>query len=277
MLRLDAHAGPPQVPDSRSAAGGESQGRLSTRGERALVCAAVHGGEADRARLLDAYMPLIARVAQRYRHAAGIDREELLQEGVVGVLRALDRYDPRAGTPFWAYASWWVRQAMQQLVSELACPVVLSDRAARQLARVREAERRFEQARGRAPRPRDIAEGSGLPRGQVERLIAAGNRPRGLEERAEGADGPGATALDVLADPRSQDAYDRVRQRLTAAQLPALLRCLTPRERAVIRHRFGLSGHELTLREIARGLGVSAERVRQIEAEALGKLRVAAT
>lgn len=79
-------------------------------------------------------MPLIGNVARGYRGASGVGRAELMQQGVVGLLWALERYDPELETPFWADASWWVRQAMQQLVSGLSRPVVVPDRAARQLA-----------------------------------------------------------------------------------------------------------------------------------------------
>ena len=84
-------------------------------------------------------MPLVGGVARIYRSSPAVDRVELMQEGVVGLLRAIKRYDAALGTPFWAYASWWVRRAMQELVAELAPPVVLSDRATRDLGRVRRA------------------------------------------------------------------------------------------------------------------------------------------
>ena len=107
--------------------------------ERRLVLAAKVGDADARGRLVEALMPLIASVARPYRQSARVERLELLQEGVVGLLRALERYDPDRGVPFWAYASWWVRQAMQQVVSELNRPVVLSDRALRQISRLRDA------------------------------------------------------------------------------------------------------------------------------------------
>ena len=115
-----------------------------------------------------------------------------MQEGVVGLLRALSRYDLGQGTPFWAYASWWVRQAMQQLVSELTRPVVLSDRAARQLARVKDARREHLQACGREPSLAELADGAHLPRRQVENLIVAERSPRGLEEAVRGDEGSSA-------------------------------------------------------------------------------------
>src|SRR4030081_2131064 len=120
--------------------------QLSPARERDLVAAAEAGDTAACAQLVEAFMPAIAGVARLYRNVAGVERDELLQEGVVGLLRAVKRYDPHLGTPFWSYASWWVRQAMQQLVAEMTRPVVLSDRALRQLARLNEVRREHLQA-----------------------------------------------------------------------------------------------------------------------------------
>jgi RNA polymerase primary sigma factor len=250
-------------------------GRLPARAERALVLAARDGGARERDELIEAFLPLVASVARIYRNSAAVDRVELMQEGVVGLLRALERFDPDLGTPFWAYASWWVRQAMQQLVSELAGPVVLSDRALRQLARIKGAQRQLMQARGTEPNAGAVALETGLPRDQVECLMAAERKPRGLEEPAGREAGVGATLGELLADPRAEDAFERVPRRVAAAQLPGMLATLSERERKIICGRFGLGGRERTLRELAEDLGVSAERVRQIEEASLQKLRAA--
>ena len=93
-----------------------------------------------------------------------VGRDELMQEGVVGLLLALERYDPQRGVPFWGYAVWWVRQAMQQVVSELSGPIVLSDRALRQLARLKSAQRRFEQMHRREATSAELSAMIGLPR-----------------------------------------------------------------------------------------------------------------
>jgi RNA polymerase sigma factor (sigma-70 family) len=226
-----------------------------------------------RAVLIDAFMPLTASVARIYRGSASVDRVELMQEGVVGLLRALERYDTTLDTPFWAYASWWVRQAMQQLVSELGRPVVLSDRAMRQLARVKDAQREHLQRCGREPTFAQLAAGADLPREQVAQLLAAERKPRGLEEPVGGDEGTGGTFGDLLADPVAEDAYDRVPARLEIAKVRNRLDVLTDRERTIVFERYGFDGRERTLREVAAGLGVSAERVRQIEQGALQKLR----
>jgi RNA polymerase sigma factor (sigma-70 family) len=246
--------------------------RLTPERERELVLAAQAGDPDARDELIVAFQPLIASVARMYRQFAAVDHAELMQEGAVGLFRALRRYDPEARTPFWGYASWWVRQAMQQLVSELTRAVILSDRALRALARVKGARRDYLQAHGREPTCGELAAGTGLARSQVDDLILAERRPRGLEEPLNGDDGAG-TFGDLVADPVAEEAYERVPHRLAVEQLPDLLGSLSERERTVLDGRFGLGGPERTLREIAGTLGVSAERVRQLEQRALGRLR----
>jgi RNA polymerase primary sigma factor len=250
--------------------------RLAPAAERALVLAAKAREPGARAALIDAFVPLTASVARIYRGSPAVSRLELMQEGAVGLLRALERYDPALGTPFWAYGSWWVRQAMQQLVAELGRPVVLSDRAMRQLARIKDAQRDHLQRAGCEPTLTEVAAAAGLPRDQVEQLIAAERKPRGLEEPIGGDDDVAATFGELLADPRAEDAYDRVPGRLEVGKVRNRLRGLSDRERTIVRARYGLDGPERTLREVAVGLGVSAERVRQIEQLALEKLRAPA-
>ncbi|HEV7584299.1 MAG TPA: sigma-70 family RNA polymerase sigma factor [Solirubrobacteraceae bacterium] len=233
--------------------------------------------EDARARLIQTFTPLIGSVARTYAHVPGVDRSELMQEGVVGLLRALERFDPSLRTPFWAYASWWVRQAMQQLVSELSRPVVLSDRALRQLARVRDARRRFVHVHSREPSLPELATDSELTMLQLQRLLVAERQPRGLEEPIDESTRGGATFGDLLCDPAAEEAFDGLATRLGAAEVPRLLARLSGRERRVVESRYGLGGPERTLRELGQVMGVSAERVRQIEQTALEKMRVSPT
>lgn len=237
----------------------------------ALVAQAQAGDAGARAALVEACLPLIARAARTYR-GGPVQRAELLQEGVVGVLRALERYDPDQGTPFWGYATWWVRQAMQQLVSELTRPVVLSDRALRQLSRLKQAHGDAVRAGGREPGRAELARRSGLTLDQVDALLAIERAPRSLEEPVRGGDGEIGAFGELLADPLAEGEYERVLDAVRARPLHALLAGLSDRERRVLRARYGLDGAERSLREIGAELGLSAERIRQIERRALGKL-----
>jgi RNA polymerase sigma factor (sigma-70 family) len=237
------------------------------------VLAAKDGGVVEREELVEAFVPLIGSVARIYRGRVQVDRSELMQEGVVGLLRALERFDPQLGTPFWMYASWWVRQAMQQLVSELGRPIVMSDRALRKVARIKDAQREHLQRHGCEPSLAAVAQMVGLPRAQVERLMAAERSPRSLEEPVGGEPDAGVTLGELLDDPRASEAFDRVPREIELEQLPRVLAVLDERERTIICARFGLQGPESTLGELGEQLGISAERVRQIQAASLAKLR----
>ncbi|HJZ37759.1 MAG TPA: sigma factor, partial [Solirubrobacterales bacterium] len=147
------------------------------------MAVATEAGDRDACReLVDGLMPAIVAVARRFP-TAGVSRGELIQEGVAGLLLACRRYDPRLGTPFWAYASFWVRKAMQELVAEMTRPVALSDRAARELAVLRKARREYLQAHGVEATAAQLARASELATTHVERLLAAERRPRGIEEQ----------------------------------------------------------------------------------------------
>jgi RNA polymerase primary sigma factor len=243
--------------------------------ERRLVAAAQAGDPRAKAELVAAFMPLISRQAATYR-AGAVQRVELLQEGVVGLLRALERYEPERGIPFWGYATFWVRQAMQQLVAELTRPVVLSDRALRHLARLKQAHREALQHEGREPGRAELARRSGLSLDQVDELLATEGPPRSLEEPLVGAEGGIGTFGELLVDPMAEGDYERVLAAIEIEALQTLLAGLSDRERDVLRARYGLDGgEERSLRDVGEQLGLSGERVRQIEQRALAKLATA--
>jgi RNA polymerase primary sigma factor len=245
--------------------------------ERQLVQAARAGDRRAREQLVEAFLPLIAGVARVYRGSPTITRLELMQEGVVGLLRALERYDPELGVPLWGYAAWWVRQAMQQLVAELTRPMVLSDRALRQLSQLRRAHGEHVAEHGREPNTQELAERAGLTREQAAELLALERVPQSLEEPVGGEAAELGAFGELLVDPLATDAYEQLLDDSEIEQIRALLGSLNERERIILRARYGLDGPEQSLRELGERIGLSGERVRKIEQRALGKLRAAAS
>ena len=251
--------------------------RLPAGVERRLIDAAQAGDRRAREELVEAFLPLIAGVARVYRGSQTITRLELMQEGVVGLLRALERYDPTLGVPFWGYAAWWVRQAMQQLIAELTRPLVLSDRALRQLSQLKRAHGEYLVEHGREPSGNELADRTGLSHAQVADMLALERVAQSMDEAVQGADGDVGAFGELLADPLAGDAYEQLLDYAEIEQIRALLGSLNDRERMILRARHGLDGPEESLRDIGERIGLSGERVRQIEQRALGKLRAAAT
>jgi len=249
--------------------------RMPVALERQLVEAAQAGDRRAREQLVEAFLPLIASVARVYRSSPTITRLELMQEGVVGLLRALERYDPALGVPLWGYAAWWVRQAMQQLVAELTRPIVLSDRALRQLSQLRRAHGEYVAEHGRDPSTRELADRAGITHEQAAEMLAVERVPQSLDETV-GDDGELGKFGELLVDPLAADAYEQLLDHSEIEQIRALLGTLNERERTILRARYGLDVRERSLRDIGERMGLSAERVRQIEQRALGKLRAAA-
>ena len=253
--------------------------RLPAAVEQRLVAAAKEGDRRAREELIEAFLPLIAGVARVYRGSETVTRLELMQEGVVGLLRALERYDPTLGVPFWGYAVWWVRQAMQQLIAELTRPLVLSDRALRQLSQLKRAHGDHVARYGREPSGSELAEATGLTHAQVGEMLALERVPLSMDEPVHGAEeGELGTFGELLADPLADDAYEQLLAHSEIEQIRALMGSLNQRERMILRARYGLEdGSEQSLRDVGERLGLSGERVRQIEQRALGKLRAGAT
>jgi RNA polymerase primary sigma factor len=249
--------------------------RLPVTAERRLLGAAQAGDRRAREELVEAFLPLIAGVARIYRGSETITRLELMQEGVVGLLRALERYDPALGVPFWGYAAWWVRQAMQQLIAELTRPLVLSDRALRQLSQLKRAHGEYVAEHGREPTATELSDRTGVSDAQVGDMLALERVPRSMEESVSGVEGDVGVFGDLLVDPLAADAYEQLLDHSEIEQIRALLGSLNERERMILRARYGLDGPEQSLRDVGERIGLSAERVRQIEQRALGKLRVA--
>ncbi len=260
--RLDAG---PSAPDHEH----DERGREDT----ALAVAAQNGDSAAREELIRRLLPLVSAIARSYR-AEGLESADVVQEGVLGLLRALERYDPGLGIPFGAYATWWIRQSLQELRSDFMRPLRLPPRALRQLSQLKTAHSRFYASERREPTMNELSERTGIARDQVDSLVLADAQPRLLSEPVEGTEGEVGVLGDLVEDPLSADVYERVLDSVAGEQIRGLLGRLSDRERTIVDARFGFGDRPpQRLDEIGEQLGVSAERVRQLEERALAKLR----
>ncbi len=240
-------------------------------GERRRLDEQIAAGERARAQLINSNLRLVVSIARRYQ-GHGLSLLDLIQEGSLGLMRAVDKFDPSRGLKFSTYATYWIRQSVGRAIADqgrtVRLPVHLGERLSR-LARVRQ---QLTQRLDREPTAEEVASELGLTTDQVTRAEQAALAPASLDE-AHTDDGTGSLA-EIIADPLQPSPLDEVSHGLLRDDLSEALSHLTPRERNILRLRYGLDGESaLTLEQIGQRLNLTRERVRQLESEALKKLR----
>ena len=246
---------------------------LTAREEVALARAIRQGDFASRQRMIEANLRLVVSIAKHYQHR-GIPLDDLIEEGNLGLIHALEKYDPERGFRFSTYATWWVRQNIERSIMNQSRTIRLPVHVVKELNVVLRALRRLE-AEGESDHHADVLAVARMidrPINEVREILA-------LNERTTSLDAP----LDIdpelsVADAIADDGENLPEHRLEIVEIEqhvaAWVGCLSDKQRMVIERRYGLNGHEAaTLDVLANELGITRERVRQIQLEALGQLR----
>ena len=239
--------------------------------ERQNIKAIIKDGKAAQEHLVKANSRLVVSVAKKYV-GRGVPFLDLIQEGNIGLIRAVKKFDYRRGYKFSTYATWWIRQAVTRAIADQGRTIRVPVHMYEQINRLARVSRQLVQELGRDPTTEEIAVELGISSKKVERIIKVSQRPLSLEMPVGEEDD--SFLGDFIEDSEAPSPTEQASQTLLREQIDDIFSSLTPREVRILQLRFGLvDGYAYTLEEVGKKFGVTRERIRQIEAQALGRLR----
>jgi RNA polymerase sigma factor, sigma-70 family len=229
------------------------------------------GDEEAREHMIKANLRLVVKIAREYE-GIGLPLMDLIGEGNIGLMKAVERFDPSFGAKLSTYSIWWIKQAIRRALANQSKTIRLPVHMIWNISKMHQAGRNLQQTLGREATDEEIADNLGIKTSRVTQMRVAAIRPASLDARIGEEDS--GTLADVVEDENADAPQRRLEEEGMKSRLRELVESLTPREAAIISARFGLDGiGKKTLEEVGQQFGVTRERVRQIESKALTKLR----
>jgi RNA polymerase primary sigma factor len=230
-----------------------------------------NGDEAARERMIKANLRLVIKIARDYE-GFGLPLLDLINEGNIGLMKAVDKFDPTKGAKFSTYSSWWIKQAIKRSLSNQSKTIRLPIHWVEKIAKLRQVSTRLQELLGREPSDEELAKELQIAPSRVSMMRRASVRPLSLDESF--GEEEGTRLEERVADENAQHPYKELELQTSLGLLGKLLKQLNPRESRILRYRFGLDGEkERTLEEVGEEFGVTRERIRQLQNMALQRLK----